>query len=108
MHWLRRSRAMILILISARCCAAASSVWSEGPGYRSREVQPNGSGTPGFTLMSPEITGVWFTNVLQGDAFATNAVAHNGSGVAVGDVDGDGRADIYLCCLQGRNRLYRN
>ncbi len=67
-----------------------------------------GSGKTGFTLMKPEQTGVWFTNVLQGDAYLTNAVAHNGSGVALGDVDGDGWTDIYLCSLQGRNRLFRN
>jgi hypothetical protein len=58
--------------------------------------------------MAPQLTGVWFTNTLQGDAFATNAVAHNGSGLAIGDIDGDGWQDIYFCCLQGRNRLYRN
>ncbi len=58
--------------------------------------------------MDPKETGVWFTNTLQGDAYATNAVAHNGAGVAIGDVDGDGWQDIYLCNLQGRNRLYRN
>lgn len=38
----------------------------------------------------------------------TNAVAHNGAGVAVGDVDADGWPDIYFCNLQGPNRLYRN
>lgn len=58
--------------------------------------------------MDPEQTGVTFTNILQGDAYLTNAVAHNGSGVALGDVDGDGWQDIYLCRLQGPNRLYRN
>jgi hypothetical protein len=58
--------------------------------------------------MDPKVTGVWFTNALTGDAFATNAVAHNGSGVAVGDIDGDGWQDIYFCCLQGRNSLFRN
>ncbi|HTL55725.1 MAG TPA: VCBS repeat-containing protein [Candidatus Limnocylindrales bacterium] len=58
--------------------------------------------------MDPKETGIWFTNVLQGEAYATNAVAHNGAGVAIGDVDGDGWQDIYLCTLQGRNRLYRN
>jgi len=62
----------------------------------------------GFTLMSPSATGVAFTNNLTGDAYATNAVAHNGAGVAIGDIDGDGLADIYLCNLQGPNRLYRN
>ena len=63
---------------------------------------------PGFTLVEPRITGVLFINQLQGDLALTNAVAHNGSGVALGDVDGDGWQDIYLCALQGPNRLYRN
>lgn len=58
--------------------------------------------------MTPKATGVLFTNELQGDLYLTNAVAHNGAGVAIGDVDGDGWPDIYLCGLQGQNRLYRN
>ena len=53
-------------------------------------------------------SGLNFTNRLEGDAFLTNAVANNGSGLAIGDVDGDGRPDIYLCALQGPNRLFRN
>ena len=32
----------------------------------------------------------------------------NGSGVALGDYDGDGLCDIYLCDLGGTNVLYRN
>jgi hypothetical protein len=88
-------------------CQAAASSWSEGQGFRSLEVQPVGS-KAGFTSMAADATGVTFTNTLQGDAYATNAVAHNGAGVAVGDVDGDGWQDIYLCNLQGPNRLYRN
>ena len=58
--------------------------------------------------MNPAVTGVSFTNQLHGDLYLTNAVAHNGAGVAIGDIDGDGWADIYLCSLQGPNRLYRN
>ena len=59
----------------------------------------------GFTLMDPAVTGVTFTNRLTGDAYFTNAVAHNGSGVAIGDVDGDGCQDLYLCGLNGTNQL---
>src|SRR2546428_2960129 len=100
--------AAIVILLSFHCKTAAASSWSEGAGFRSLEVRPEPSGKTGFTLMDSKATGVGFTNVLQGDAYLTNAVAHSGAGVAIGDVDGDGWQDIYLCSLQGPNRLYRN
>lgn len=71
-------------------------------------VQPRADARVGFSQLTASATGILFTNVLAGDAYLTNAVAHNGSGVAIGDVDGDGWADIYLCRLQGPNELYRN
>ena len=80
----------------------------EGTGFRSTTLVPPGVGKAGFSLKDPSSTGVLFTNLLLGDAFLTNAVAHNGSGVAIGDVDLDGWQDIYLSSLQGPNRLYRN
>ena len=58
--------------------------------------------------MSPQEIGLVFTNAMTGDLYLTNAVAHNGAGVAIGDVDGDGWADVYLCNLEGPNRLFRN
>ena len=38
----------------------------------------------------------------------TNTIVNNGSGLAAGDVDGDGWCDLYFCSLQGGNVLYRN
>ena len=75
---------------------------------RSTAVTPPSGGHAGFSRLDPAATGLVFTNLLAGDAYLTNAVAHNGSGVAIGDVDGDGRPDIYLCSLQGTNQLFRN
>jgi enediyne biosynthesis protein E4 len=102
-----RTIPLLLLCLNFHCAAALAEAYAGG--FRSISVQPAAlAGKAGFTLMSPEKTGVGFTNLLQGDAFLTNAVAHNGSGVALGDIDGDGWVDIYLCSLQGPNRLYRN
>jgi hypothetical protein len=100
---------LVLVLSTIVVCRAQSeSNWTEGEGYRSRPVNGTPGAAAGFKEMSATATGVWFTNELRDDLYFTNAVAHNGSGVALGDVDGDGRVDIYLCGLQGSNRLYRN
>src|SRR5580765_1908088 len=104
----RAGCAYAAIVVSFSLCwkTTAALSWSDGAGFRSVEVQPGSGRKTGFTLMDPRATGVLFTNVLQGDAYLTNAVAHNGSGVAIGDVDGDGWQDIYLFTLQGGDRLY--
>ena len=65
-------------------------------------------GKTGLTLLSPGTTGVTFTNVLAEARHLTNQILLNGSGVAAGDVDGDGRCDLYFCALDGPNALYLN
>jgi hypothetical protein len=54
------------------------------------------------------MTHISFTNHLRPADLAKNQILEVGSGVALGDVDGDGRTDLYLCSLGGPNRLYRN
>jgi len=52
----------------------------------------------------------WRMNFLpgeQGEYFKINLYDH-GSGVAVGDFDGDGFEDLYFCNQLGPNALYRN
>lgn len=82
--------------------------WVRQEGYRYAELPiPNDRG-PGFTKLPPETTGIDFTNRLADLVAATNQIRMNGSGVALGDVDGDGYCDIYVCGLESPNALYLN
>ncbi len=49
-----------------------------------------------------------FTNSLSSAASVKNRILENGSGVALGDINGDSLPDIYLAALEGGNRLYLN
>ena len=77
-------------------------------GFETARLQPIQGSQPGFRLQPSAITGIDFVNSLSRETALTNAVVLNGAGLAVGDVDGDGWADLYFCNLQGNNRLYRN
>lgn len=62
----------------------------------------------GFTRLTAEETSLAFTNVLPFDRHLTNQILPNGSGVAAGDIDGDGFADLFFSGLGGGSRLYKN
>lgn len=81
---------------------------AELPGVQVRPLTAPPAGKPGFTLLAPEQTGLRFTNVLLPEAEARNHNLLNGSGVALGDYDGDGWCDVFLCGLNGPSALYRN
>src|SRR5438552_3481954 len=83
-------------------------VWHAMPGGRWAELEIPASGKTGFTLLPPGQTGVTFTNSCEEWQGASNRVLFNGSGVAVGDYDNDGKPDLYFCSLNGRNTLYKN
>ncbi|MGE4181969.1 MAG: CRTAC1 family protein [Limisphaerales bacterium] len=93
---------MLLVALSARSADSASE------GYRSRSLTVPSGGRSGFSLLSASTTGITFTNRLSEARAAENQIRLNGSGVALGDVDGDGRCDIYLCAGENGNALYRN
>src|SRR5688572_4755784 len=70
--------------------------WQIGPGHRSTAVDVPTGGATGFTLLSGSATGVAFTNVVLPARHLTNQILLNGSGVAAGDLDGDGWCDLYF------------
>jgi hypothetical protein len=58
--------------------------------------------------MPPAATGLHFTNTLSGEHAGENQIRLNGSGLALGDVDGDGWCDLFVCAYERPVALYRN
>src|ERR1044071_3614023 len=66
---------------------------------------------PRFALRSARETGVAFTNTITiTDSLnaATDPYVYNGAGVGVGDIDNDGKPDIFFAGNQVSSRLYLN
>ena len=82
--------------------------WHQESSFRWADLKVPSQGKTGFRLLSPEETGIYFTNTLDEHTGEANRVLFNGSGVAVGDIDNDGLPDLYFCSLNGRNALYKN
>src|SRR5688572_8026216 len=98
---------LMVLLIVATAAAGASLEWASQPGHRSAALDP-APGKAGFTLMRPQRTDLAFTNRIPPERHYTNQILLNGSGVAAGDVDGDGRCDLFFAALGGESSLYRN
>ncbi len=103
-------RVALTAMVAAACArpAAPPGPWHEETGARWRDLAAPGNLTPGFTRLAASASGVTFANTVSEDSAYANRHLMNGSGVAIGDVDGDGRPDIYLCNIGGPNALYLN
>ena len=88
-------RLFVLFLAAAVLAACGSS--SEDP--------------PLFSFLPPDSTGITFANVVDDQPdrnVLTYEYLYNGGGVAAGDVNGDGRPDLYFTANMGPNALYLN
>jgi hypothetical protein len=98
------------VLLAAACAgrAAPPGPWHEEAGYRWRDLAGHGRATDGFTRLDAAKTDIAFRNTVSDSAAYRNRHLMDGSGVAIGDVNGDGRPDIYLCRIEGPNALFLN
>lgn len=101
-------RGLPVLLVLAGLVTSQALDWQAGPGCRSASLTLPNTGKTGFTRLDPSQTGLLFTNHLSNAKAVENQILLEGSGVALGDVDGDGWCDIYLCRIEGTNALYRN
>lgn len=89
-------------------CTTPQLEWLDEAGYRWRVLDVPARGAAGFRPMEPGRTGLLFVNAVADSALIANRHLAHGAGVALGDVDGDGRVDIYLGSTSGPNALYMN
>ncbi len=94
------------VLAPTACGTAEPGPWVEGDGYRWRELRPRGSG--GFRPLDGADLGVSFVYDVDEETRLRNRVLAEGQGVAIGDVDGDGLADLFLPGFGRASALYRN
>ncbi len=106
---MRVAAALGAVLLLAACGPAdPPAPWHEESAWRWRELGRRGRESPGFTALPTERTGVAFANTVSDTAAYRNRHLMHGSGVAIGDVDGDGLADLFLAGIEEPSALYRN
>ena len=106
-----RAVLVCLVLGSLSGCTRAPAVdtsWHAGQGYRWRALTVDEGGATGFEMLTAARTGLTHRNDVDDTHGLDNRGLLDGAGVALGDVDGDERADIVLASVEQPAALYHN
>jgi hypothetical protein len=105
-------RAMLagFLLFGAGCTSKSdyAADWHTEETHRWTPLADVRGDADGFTRLDSTTTGVGFVNTVGKDPVAQNEHLAHGSGVALGDITGNGWPDLYLARLEGPNALYHN
>ncbi len=105
----RSAVALLLIGAAAACSApAVDTSWHQETGYRWRALAVAKKGHDGFEMLNASMTGLTHQNHIDDETGLANRGLLDGAGVALGDVDGDGRPDVVLVSEEKPAALYRN
>ena len=106
------SRALIggLAIVVAACAPKPVKApgWHDENGYRWRELTFEETDRNGFSELTANDLGIGFVDSVPENSMLANENLSYGSGVAIGDVDGDGLPDIFLARVGGPSTLYKN
>ena len=109
----RRSAVFVVFLGSAAACErqrSGDAAWHDDTsgGYSWRELAVPTRGTAGFKPLDGPATGIAHRNDVDDEHAIANRNLLIGSGVAAGDVDGDGLPDLFFASVESPGALYRN
>ena len=96
---------LIILLSFYQCKKADTQSGTSTPEAPAQNIKAR------FTIMTPEMTGIKYSNRFKEDYnynIFTYEYMYNGCGVAVGDVNGDTWPDLYFSTAFGPNRLFLN
>ena len=99
---------LLLGILPSSLTSAPPLEWKELATHRIAATTPIPGTQAGFSLAPAEQTGITFRNLLSNQRSLERRGLLSGSGLAAGDVDGDGWCDLYFCGLDNSNELYRN
>ncbi|WKN44632.1 VCBS repeat-containing protein [Tunicatimonas pelagia] len=106
-----RLKSILYTFLSAIILSACSTESTNTPLAEQAEVEPSLPVNPTFEKLTSEQTGIYFINEVAENRFRNILLYqyfYNGGGVAAGDIDNDGKTDLFFTGNMVSNKLYRN